>query len=425
MLNKEEKDLLQYLKKVSEIFNEKIETSEGVEKDIYERLNESINFIVKNYQSFKDGSYDNGKYAESDEFDASPDVLTFIKTTIAKEDRYKDLGIITASISFLSSINLIGTLPDFFAKILREEFLRWECGMLSSLRNGGFEWKESFKRALEFKPLGIGYMTDQLWDMLKHRYDTGLAFKNGVGENIGDSTTEYWTNFFDSQKSHNAALTSCKQIEIALEYAYDEKVRDFIEKEINGRKEVGVSGINGSISECRETLEDQRISQELRTHLEYTEKRCNEVIEKTRDYQKIAISEISSLFQGNNISKDDAGAIAFLAFKKLKKDGKLNGIENMDITKIEEAFAEENIDKTFIKDIFSKVKARASGEKTDSTVEKVILTIEEFLLTLWYAVKLYLFRDKEERQDINKTSDWASFLAESRSSDVAVVNRDL
>ena len=70
MLTTEETNFLQYLGEVSEVFKTQIENSEGKQQEIYRSLHNSVNFIVKNYQSFKDGSYENGKYRGTDAFEA-------------------------------------------------------------------------------------------------------------------------------------------------------------------------------------------------------------------------------------------------------------------------------------------------------------------------------------------------------------------
>jgi hypothetical protein len=421
-------DFFNKLKEIAKVYSNRAELLEdGLEKNVLSELATEINWLCKEFPRFEKGEYivpeedqhealQGRNYTNKRELIAKIIFFTNVHNLIkAHESKYLSSFLHGVGMFYTTDNDIIDFQSDFLAEIFYVNTVSAYFS-LDGLRGGGKgdDFKQIINDSLTFEPLGIAYLTPELKKILQ---DTA---KNSTKS--GD--VKDWGKLFDFQTDYNCVLTTCKQIEIALNYAYDEKVREFIQKEINGI-DARIRGINETSLKFQKTLEDQSISQELRTHLKHTVKRCEEVIEKTRDYQKVAISEISRLFQGNTIKQHDAQAIAFLTFKKLKKDGKLNGIENIDITEIERSFTGENIDKQFIKDIFSKVQKRAADEKTDSTVEKVILTIEEFLLTLWYAIKLYLFRSKDEAKDIKKTSDWSSFVAESRSSDVIFVNRDL
>jgi hypothetical protein len=397
---------------MADVYKRNIQTSSGIKQELYGVLEEVSKKLADNYDRITTYEVPEDYEGYRWSFQLTKISTEIFENNLLKEIFVKPLLIWTSIFSILGNSSLPS---DLIAELVFQYISQVEFSQVATLRDYNKERHAqllpTLSHAIALKELDIPFMTDDLWELLE-------------STKIRDNTFEVpkgWLGLFDYQASYNGALTSCKQIEIALKYAYDENVKDFIEKEINGRG-VGSKrdkGIQERVPEFEKTLKDPSISQELRTHLEYTVKRCNEVIEKTLGYQKIAISEISSLFQGNNISKDDVQAIAFLTFKKLKEDGKLNGIEGINVEEVGRAFEAGGGDKTFITDIFTKVKKRAAAEKTDSNIEKVVLTIEEFLLTLWYAVKLYLCRNKEERQDINKTSDWASFLAESRASDVA------
>ncbi len=399
-------DFFNKLKEIAKVYSNRAELLEnGLEKTVLSELATEINWLCNN---ITDTFEVHSSSEHVDILNINDDVPGFMNYLLLfSKHATKNFKYI---ISFLHAVDYcsfskINNLPaNALSEILFIDTVSSHFSVNGLRATDNNNLQQIINDSLTFEPLGIAYLTPELKKILQ---DTAIDPKNA--DNVKD-----WGLLFDFQKPHNYTLTLCKQIEIALEYAYDEKVRDFIKERMDDPS----VGIKKTFFKFQKTLEDQSISQELRTHLEHTVKRCAEVIEKTRDYQKVAISEISRLFQGNTIKQHDAQAIAFLTFKKLKKDGKLNGIENIDITEIERSFTGENIDKQFIKDIFSKVQKRAADEKTDSTVEKVILTIEEFLLTLWYAIKLYLFRSKDEAKDIKKTSDWSSFVAESRSNDI-------
>lgn len=405
-------DFFNKLKEIAKVYSDKAELLEdGLEKNVLSKLATEINWLCKEFPRFEEGEYiipeeDQHEALQGSNYTNKRELIGKIifftnvhNITKAHESEYLSSFLHGVGLFYVSQNDIVNFHSDFLAEIFYVNAVSAYFS-LDGLRSKDSDLQQKINEALTFEPLGIAYVTPELEKILQD-----IKEKLKKPDDVKD-----WLHLFDFQTDYNYVLTTCKQIEIALKYAYDTSVQGFIEREIKGiENEVGILA---KVEKFQKTLEDQGISQELRTHLEHTVKRCKEVI------QKVAISEISNLFQGNNISKDDAGAIAFLTFKKLKKDGKLNGIENIDITEIEKAFPAENIDKQFIKDIFSKVQKRAADEKTDSIVEKLILTVEEFLLTVWYAIKLYLFRSKDEAKDIKKTSDWSSFVAESRSNDI-------
>ena len=287
--------------------------------------------------------------------------------------------------SFSTFVNLIwngepslNCPTEFLAYILESEVKRWTFGKYASCRNQASHEK-SVQYALSLQDLGIDYMYDKQWETLK---------------NSLHMLHEDQIILFDSQQKHNYNYVICAQLEEASKYLYDANVNQYMNLLISKLKE--------NITENKNSLNYYK--NDLKTHVERTIAFCKPKLAKFQqeDYSITnAILQLNTLLTNNQVSERDIKMIAFYTCKDLTRKGQLASVANLDINMI------ENQSET-LRTLMNKIQKIAQKETQATGFGKIVIDVEDFFLTILYAIKYYM-KNEKEKMNIKQTTKWGGF----------------
>lgn len=384
---KQVKAVLQKLSEISEIYKENSSDASGVRKEFYQHLISTISLILAKIKIVQDAKQKIDPNNDSTETDPVNLEIPEDENVFSKF-KYHNFGLDELSERFLKHLcgfihlyitdDIFDAPVKFLAEIIFHNVLWWQFGNYASLRcNNGKTETEILTYAISLKELGIPYMSDRLWDILKKRQIDGkICFSETELDDITSQQT-VWIQLFNNQEKHNTIFTISKELGIAINYIYDPVVEKFFEKKLDAIFEYGKIFTKKLelIAQNHTQYESELcyISPEIQRRIAYSEFKLIKMTTKYCDLTKVIEGKIHKA----TLQKSDIKKIAENTVRYLTKTNQLDVLSKLDPNKaISESFSLilERIlklhNKNLVKSLFSNIFAGFEQIHTSFCEEK-------------------------------------------------------